>query len=195
MESQKVKKINLLYLLGYILVPIAVIVLCGWLGYIFCPDGGPMAPVLFMGPTFVSAIWWIFGGSMIYKNKKKAMEKDLDAKGFVRNQTFNGKTCTLIVDEINGQIALIFFWNPFESFILPASRISKTWVDDGAHGKGFMEGSSQVSFLFIVDGVKIRIYTFTSNKRWRMDSDYILTGISKADMMVKVLEAARAKAN
>ena len=49
-----------------------------------------------------------------------------------------------------------------------------------------------VSFFFIVDGIKIRVDTFTSNQRQRMDSDYILTGISKADMMVKMLAQARA---
>ena len=54
-----------------------------------------------------------------------------------------------------------------------------------------MEGSSRVSFLFNVDDVKIRVNTFTSNQRFRMDSDYILTGISKADLMVKILEEAR----
>ena len=53
-----------------------------------------------------------------------------------------------------------------------------------------MEGSGRVSFLFDVDGVKIRVNTFTSNQRWRMDSNYILTAISKADMMVKILEEA-----
>lgn len=78
-------------------------------------------------------------------------------------------------------------------FVFPVSRISKAWVDDGRHGIGFMEGSSRVSFLLLVDDVKVRVNTFTSNKRWRMDSKYILTGISKADMMIKVLEAAGAK--
>ena len=95
------------------------------------------------------------------------------------------------MDINNGKIALLFFWNPFESYVVEAKRVTKAWVDDGRHGKGFMEGSSQVSFLFTIDEIKVRIYTFTSNQRFRMDTDYILTGISKADMMVKVLESAR----
>ena len=101
----------------------------------------------------------------------------------------------MIVDAVNGQIALLFFWNPFAYFVFPTSRISKAWVDDGCFGPGIMKGSSRVSFLFVVDGIKVRVNTFTSNKRWRMDSDYILTGISKADMMVKVLQAAGAQTN
>lgn len=46
----------------------------------------------------------------------------------------------------------------------------------------------------IVDGIKIRVDTFTSNQRFRMNDNYILTGISKADMMVQTIEKARKKA-
>ena len=57
-----------------------------------------------------------------------------------------------------------------------------------------MEGSSRVRFLFSIEGITIKVNTFTSNRRWRMDSDYILTAISKADVMVKSLLAAGAQA-
>ncbi len=97
----------------------------------------------------------------------------------------------MIIDETDGSVGLIFFWNPFQTYVFPASRIQKAWVDDGRGGKGFLEGSSRVSFLFLVDGIKIRVDTFTSNQRWRMDSDYILTGISKADVVVQALNEAR----
>lgn len=193
MGIQKVKKFNMPYLLCYIFVPVAIIILFGWVGTTFFPDRGPMTSVLLTGPTLLSIFWWVFGGKLFFHSKSKALERELDAKGFARNQTFNSAGATVIVDTKNGQIALIFFWNPFEKFIFPASRISKAWVDDGRHGVGFMTGSSRVSFLFIVDGVKVRVNTFTSNKRWRMDSDYILTGISKADLMVEALRSAGAQ--
>lgn len=193
-ETGKVKKINVGYLLAYIFVPIAVIVLCGLISFIFFPKGA-MAAILFMGPWLFSVLWWVLGGKTLYNKQKKKLEKELDASGFIRNHTFNANTCQVIVDVNHGKIALLFFWNPFKSYVLPASRISRVWVDDGRGGKGFMEGSSQVSFLMMVDGVKIRVYTFTSNRRWRMDSNYILTGISKADMMVKALETARSRAD
>ena len=154
-----------------------------------------MAVVLFMGPTTLSVIWWIFGGRTIYKQNQKKLEKQLNESGFERNHTFYGDGSMIVVDVTNGKIALLFFWNPFENFILPASRITKTWVDDGRSGAGIFEGSGRVSFLFTIDNIKVRVNTFTSNQRWRMDSDYILTGISKADMMVNVLEEARSKGN
>lgn len=193
METQNIKKIHVLYLLCYILVPIGLIVLCGWLGAVVYSAQGSLASMLMVVPTVLSFLWWTFGGRWIYHRKKASVEKKLEEEGFTRNHTFNGGGCTVMVDVNRGQVALVFFWNPFDYFVFPVSRISKAWVDDGRHGIGFMEGSSRVSFLLLVDDVKVRVNTFTSNKRWRMDSKYILTGISKADMMVKVLEAAGAK--
>jgi len=193
MDSQKVKKINVPYLLGYIFAPAVVCALCYWLSYMFFPKG-IMAVILIMGSSLLAILWWSLGGKLLYRQKNKAMEKELDASGFSRNNTFNGRGCTVIVDGVHGNVALLFFWNPFQHFVFPASRVSRAWVDDGCHGSGFMKGSSNVSFLFTVDDVKIRVYTFTSNKRWRMDSDYILTGISKADMMVNVLNDAKGQA-
>ena len=121
------------------------------------------------------------------------LEKELDESGFVKNYIFYGAGWTVAVDIENGKIAMVSFWNPSVSYVLPADRITKTWVDDGKSGFGIFEGSGRVSFLFMIDDVKIRVNTFTSNTRFRMDSEYILTGISKADMMVEVLENARKK--
>ena len=190
MENEQIKKINVLYIFSYIVIPILVCALCYILSALFFPKGN-MAVILLMGPTIISVVWWIFGGKMLFKQKQKKMESELDESGFKRNQTFYADGSTVVVDTENGKIAILFFWNPFQSYILPASRITKAWVDDGKGGAGFMEGSSRVSFLFNIDDVKIRVNTFTSNQRWRMDSDYILTGISKADMMVEVIEEAR----
>lgn len=193
MENEKLKKINLGYLLGYIFIPMLICAVCFWICSQFFADGGNMAVILTMGPSFLSFLWWVLGGRIIFKQNKKKLEKELDESGFERNQTFYGNGSVLVVDTVNGKIALTFFWNPGKRYVLPATRISKAWVDDGKSGVGFMEGSSRVSFLFYVDNVKVRINTFTSNKRWRMDSDYILTGISKADMMVKIIEESRSK--
>lgn len=190
MENEQIKKINVLYLFSYIVIPILVCALCYILSALFFPKGN-MAVILIMGPSFISIAWWIFGGKIIYKQKQKKMEAELEQSGFERNQTFYADGSTVVVDTENGKIAILFFWNPFQNYILPASRITKAWVDDGKGGAGFMEGSSRVSFLFNIDSVQIRVNTFTSNQRWRMDSDYILTGISKADMMVEVIEKAR----
>ena len=119
------------------------------------------------------------------------MVKDLDAQGFHRNQTFYGSSQTVVVDVRQGKVALLFFWNPFELFVLPAKRINKAWTEDGAGGAGFLRGTSRVSFLFLVDKVKVRVNTFTSNQRWKMEDPKILEAISKADMMVQILDEAK----
>lgn len=191
MESKKIQKINLPYLLAYVLVPALLMVLGFWLAAIF--NKGTMAVVMGFGVPVACFLWWVLAGRLIYKHKQKKLVQELEQAGFVRNQTFLGRGCYVVVDVNHGQLALLFFWNPFQTYVLPASRIEKAWVDDGRGGSGFMEGSSRVSFLFQIDGVSIRVNTFTSNKRWRMDSDYILTGISKADLMIEVLESAKSR--
>ena len=194
MEQQKVKKVNLIYLLSYIFAPILICVLCYVISMNHFPKGN-MAVILIMVPSFLAFIWWVFAGRIIYGKAKKKLEKQLEDNGFIRNNTFYGDGFTVVVDTENGKIALVSFWNPFENYILPASRITKTWVDDGKSGFGIFEGSGRVSFLFSMDNTKVRVNTFTSNTRWRMDSEQILTGISKADKMVEVLEEARKKVN
>ena len=194
MKTEKVQKINWGYLLGYILGPALVAGLSILLGSKLFTEGGTGAVVCFMVVPIVAVLFYIVAGRLFYKAGVKKMEKAMDSQGLTRNQTFNGRGCTVCVDLNKGMLGLAFFWNPFRQYIIPASRVDKARVDDGGHGKGVMRGSSQVSFLFQVDAVTVRVYTFTSNRRWRMDSDYILTGISKADKMVAVLEAAKSKA-
>lgn len=191
MNGKPVKKTNAAYLLLTVCAPIALIVLGGAVGYHFFHDGGTGAVVCFMGPTILSVAWWILGPTTIWKMRKKKMVKDLEAQGFNRNQTFYGSNQTVVVDVRQGNVALLFFWNPFELFVLPASRISKAWTEDGAGGAGFLRGTSRVSFLFMVDNAKVRVNTFTSNQRWKMEDPKILEAVSKADMMVQVLDEAR----
>ena len=54
-----------------------------------------------------------------------------------------------------------------------------------------MRGTNRVSFLFEIDGIKIRVNTFISNQRWKMNDEHVLTGISKADMWGQVLAEAK----
>lgn len=189
--GEKLQKINIIYLLLNIFGPIFVLVLSVALGVVLPEQVGM---ILAMAGFILAVLWWAFLGRTLYDKTKKKKLAELDGQGFTRNQTFNADGCTVAVDLNRGQIAVLFRWNPGKVYVRPANQITKVWVDDGRGGAGFLEGSSRVSFLFTVDGVTIRVNTFTSNKRWRMDSDYILTGISKADMMVEALKAAGAGA-
>lgn len=48
-----------------------------------------------------------------------------------------------------------------------------------------------MSFLFEIDGITIRVNTFISNQRWKLNDEKVLEGISKADLWVQVLDQAR----
>ena len=69
MENKKIKKINFVYLLGYIFGPVILCAICFTLGMFICPDGGTMAVVLFMCPPLLSMVWWICAGRFLFKRK------------------------------------------------------------------------------------------------------------------------------
>lgn len=188
MEQKKIKKVNVPYLLASIFGPIIALVLVIVLMAVI--PVVEVATVIFMVVFVASCIWWGMGPKRLYLKKKEEKLKELDASGFVRNHTFNADGCTVAVDVVHGKIAMVFMWNPSECYVLPANRITRMWVDDGKA----VTGTSRVSFLFIVDDVKVRVNTFTSNRTWSMNSNYVLEAISKADMMIESLKAAYAAA-
>lgn len=185
MEQEKIKKVNVPYLLACIFAPILAIVLATVVGVMLLPPN--IASIIIMLFLVAAIFWWAIGVSKVHEKKKEEKLKELDSKGFVRNHTFNSDSCTVAVDVEHGKIALIFKWNPTQCFVMPANKITKMWVDDG---KSPLGGTSRVSFLFIVDGIKIRVNTFISNKIWSMKSSQVLEALSKADMMVETLRAS-----
>ncbi len=187
---EKMKKIDPVYMLVTILLPFVVLIGLLVLGVNLPEQAGLILSIVGVG---FCALWWAFLARKLYEIRRDKTIAALSAQGFHANQTFNADGCTLAVDLERGDVAFVFRWNPKQFFIRPAGVLTDLRVDDGKGGAGFLEGSSRVSFLFRVEGKKFRVNTFTSNKRWRMDSDYILTGISKADVMVEALVAAGAK--
>lgn len=193
MENEKIQKVNPLYMLGYIFLPIIIYIAVMVLSIKLIKNTG--VGTLISCVAFGGLIcWYAVGGQAFFKSRVKKLEAELDAEGFKRNQTFYGKSQTVIVDIGGGKIASIFFWNPFKRYITSASKLQKAWVDDGKHGSGFMEGSQRVRFCFTFDGITMKVDTFISNQRYKMTDSKILDGISKADVMVGVLNEAKANA-
>lgn len=184
MEQQKIQKVNIVYALLVILIPL--IIMIGLLAASILWIEGDAGIALWSVGIIGGILWFIIGPDQIYRKKRDKRMKELDASGYVRNHTFNADGCTVAVDVAHGKIAMVFKWNPSNCFVLPANRITNVWVDDGK----MMGGTRRVSFLFIVDGVKVRVNTFTSNRSWSMKSNYVLEALSKADMMIERLQAA-----
>lgn len=188
----KIRKVNPLYTIIYFIVPVLVFACCAAIG-ITQKLVGTAAVISFFGPVIFAVLWYVIGSPVLFKVRRKKFEKELDAIGFVRSYTFYGHSSLTVIDEKNAQVALLFRFNPFRPYVFPAARVKKAWTDDGRAGKGILEGSSQVSFVMQIGRVKIRVYTFSSNQRYSMNSDKILTGISKADVVVELLKKAHDK--
>lgn len=188
--NEKLKKVNPVYLLLNIFGPIAVLIIGMAISVALPENVGVFIAIIVFA---FAIIWWAFLGRKVYEKTREKTIAELKSKGFTPNCVFNADGCTVIVDLKKGQIAIVFRWNPTKAYVRPASELSNVHVDDGRHGAGFMEGSSCVSFIFTVEGRKIRVNTFTSNRQWKMNSEYITTGIKKAEDMVTALVAAGAK--
>ena len=189
-NAEKIQKINWIYLLLNIMGPALFMVAMTVLGVMLPERVGVFFAIIGFGGAI---LWWSLLSHKQYEKMRNTRIEELKAQGFTCNHTFNADGSTLIVDLAHNQVSLIFRWNPGKAYVRPASALSNVRVDDGRSGAGPLAGSSRVSFLFTVEGTKVRVNTFTSNRRWRMDSDYILTGISKADVMVEAPTAAGAK--
>lgn len=188
--NEAFQKVNMGYLLMNVFGPIVVLVAGTGLS-VFLPDG-PGIILCIVVFAFV-VLWCAFLGRKHYDSIKAKTLAGLEKEGFTPNYTFNASGCTVSVDLNRGRVALLFRWNPKKVYVRPASALSNLRVDDGCHGKGILAGSSRVSFLFTVDGANFRVDTFTSNRRWQMDSEYITTGVEKAETMVHSLLAAGAR--
>ncbi len=184
-----IRKVNPLYTIIYFMVPVLVFAVAAVIGINYDLIG-TAAVVSFFGPVVFAVLWYWIGNPLLFKLRRKKFERELDAMGFVRSYTFYGSSTITVIDEQNANVALLFRFHPFRPYIFPAARVKKAWTDDGRMGKGFKEGSSQVSFIMAIGRKKIRVYTFRSNRRFTMNSDQILTGISKADVVVEILKNA-----
>ena len=71
METQQVKKVNYVYLLCYILIPLAAAAAGLLIGYTFFPDGGHGAAICMFVIPLLAVLWWIFAGRNIYRLGKK----------------------------------------------------------------------------------------------------------------------------
>lgn len=189
--NEKFQKVNAGYLLLNIFGPVVVVVIGMSLSMVLPGQAGMLVCV---AVYIFAVLWWAVLGRKYYDKIKERTFSELEKTGFTPNHTFNADGCTVAVDLRQGKIALLFRWNPRKVYVRPASALSKVRVDDGCRGAGILAGSSRVSFLFNVDGATIRVNTFTSNRRWQMNSDHIVTGVEKARTMADALIAAGAKA-
>lgn len=190
-HDEKLKKIDAGYLFLNIFGPAAALIL-GMALVVVLPDRAGM--LVCVGLYILAILWWAILERKLYNRIKANTLAGLASEGFVANYTFNADGCTVAADLRHGRVAILFRWNPRRVYVRPACALSEVRVDNGRRGAGILTGSSRVSFLFSVDGITIRVNTFTSNRRWQMESDYITTGVQKAEDMTKALIAAGARA-
>lgn len=193
--SGTIRKVNLAYatwLISFILIPIAVLLACMIVS--FTVEMGEKQLIALIAGSFLFAfLWYCVGGWLIQKRtaqKTGSQLMELKRSGFTAGYTFNS-SCVVMIDEEQRKIALQFGFNPYQCYLRPAEQITDVWVDEGRRGIWFMQGSRKVSVVFVIDGVKVKIPVFYSLQRYSMDSNEVLTGICKADVLCEALNKVR----
>lgn len=143
--------------------------------------------------SFCIPIWILVMVCMPYilKNKldKKALEqeKNFPQKGFSYQQKFTAHNGVFYID-VNGRLAVIWKYNPNELCMIDPSLITDIHTNDGKTPMG----SYGVSCEFKLNGKKMKIWTLrVSNGYLVMKDPKVLEGISKADMLGQMLNAAK----
>lgn len=189
-DHVKIKKVRIGYLCLYFLLPAGGALLLST-AVVLLAENGTVASLLITTIALLTILGWRFFGDTCYARRKKRMLQELAGRGFHCSHLFEGSSVTVLLDQVHGKLGLLFRWNPHQYYLLPSTQISKVWVDDGCGGIGPLRGTCRVRVLFTVKEVTVRMSTFVSNRPWRPDSDNVLVGISEAELMAELLNAAR----
>lgn len=178
-KERKISKYSPVFFL-ILLIPF---MLCGWFAFLFEGDARLIlliVPFCLLGLTFIAIVHVLYR-SNIAKLKRR-----------IEGHLLNGNICAIIVDLEQNQIGLVFFWNPFENFILPAKNISKVWVDDCKRGFG-IGCTERVCCRLIVDELRVSLIIPVNlgNRMLPMSHPKVRIAVSKAEHMVAIINQAR----
>lgn len=124
-------------------------------------------------------------------NKKAALhEQALKQQGFVINYRFDSSNGVYFFDTVNGQLAVVYKYNPEKLQFINGTSIDNICTKTGK----ILFGTSLVSCQFTVDGHKQTIYTLKVYRgQFSMHSPEVLDAISKADLLCEKLTAIKNK--
>lgn len=128
---------------------------------------------------------------IVFKQIAKKTMKKLNATDFSAAGTFYAGTATLKIDVVHGRIAYVSTLNPSALQVISAAQLENISSD---YMKGPFGGTNYVYFQFYYNSKKMRIPTFTSRQVYSMNSEAVMTAISKADTYAGLLRQAKVNA-
>ena len=118
----------------------------------------------------------------------KLAEKTINKTEEYNSNTFYTNNSIIRIYRQTGKIVYVANQNPFKLQVISAKDISnvRTYYIKGPFG-----GTRYVCFEFIYQNKRVRIPTFTSRNMYSMESEEVLTALSKADTFCEILENAK----
>lgn len=120
---------------------------------------------------------------ILYAIMGKVLAKKVETDTFQPNYTFHSSTAKLWIDVAGGKLAVLTRGNPFRLQYLSAENVDRAYTDS--------HNTSNIKFIVVINGVKLKIPTFVSNRFYSRTHEKVVTGINKADTYVEALLAAK----
>ena len=155
-------KVNMLYLLTYILVGIMLffsVILISIVGAI-CSSDWIVIPILFV--SVIMVLWFglvPFIAPSVFRN---TAYKKLANNGFKIEKVYKNYTYSLLIDISGGKVAIIYSFNPITPYIFSAKRIQKIWIYEDKRQSNQYIGT--VGVRFIVNNEEEMFDTYNQRK-------------------------------
>lgn len=124
------KKVNIPYLLTYILVAILLcfssmlIVIAGAISN----DDSVLIPGVLCALLMI--LWLVLVPIIAPSVFKKMAYSRLAKNGFNIEKVYKAYTYSLVMDITGGRVAMIYSFNPTTPYVFPAKKIQKIWIDE-----------------------------------------------------------------
>lgn len=141
---------------------------------------------------YVFAMYFTFRNDISNKIMKKTVAKHEAEQGFMNSATFTSYKAIVKIDVTTGRFAYVAWMNPWEFQVFSFAEVEK--IESG-YRPGPFGGTNYIYFDFYYKGKRVRIPTFVAiHGMFRMDSQQVLDGISKADAYAELLKQAKENA-
>lgn len=144
----------------------------------------PLSLLIFLSGFALILLFIVFSiiGGIIFSICEKSKTKLLDKDGYTHY--FSGSNIGLWIDVEKNKIWILAKYNPFDLQEIDPKEIESAKTEDG---KGFTGGTCIVQIVAVIGNTTLKIPTFTSRRLKSMESEVVLTAISKADKYVEAL--------
>ncbi|MBQ3514579.1 MAG: hypothetical protein IJA32_12425 [Lachnospiraceae bacterium] len=155
-------KVNISYLLTYILVGIMLFFLVILFSVVGAVGNSDWIVIPILLGSVMMVLWFALVPIIAPSVFRNTAYKKLAKSGFKIEKIYKNYTYSLLIDISGGMVAIIYSFNPITPYIFSAKRIQKIWIHEDKRQPNQDVGT--VGVRFIVDNEEERFDTYNQTK-------------------------------